>query len=162
MPGAAATLFPPASGELKATNRSFSPPPVTNITAVAIPAGGPVTDPGEVAERLNAPVSKTGIRLSADREFESLPLRLRKYFVYILQSESDSGYYIGYTSNLVRRIREHNSGKTRSLKHRRPLRLVYFEEYSSKSDAEAREKQIKSWKGGAAFKQLLVESSPRC
>ncbi len=111
---------------------------------------------------MNAPVSKTGIRLSADREFESLPLRLRKYFVYILQSESDTGYYIGYTSNLARRIREHNLGKTRSLKHRRPLRLVYFEEYSSKSEAEAREQQIKSWKGGTAFKQLLVESSPRC
>ena len=80
-----------------------------------------------------------------------LPLRLRKYFVYILQSESDSGFYIGYTSNLRRRIREHNLGKTRSLRHRRPLKLVYFEEHSSKSEAEARERQIKSWKGGAAF-----------
>ncbi|MEE9466086.1 MAG: GIY-YIG nuclease family protein, partial [Candidatus Neomarinimicrobiota bacterium] len=90
------------------------------------------------------------------------PLRLQKYFVYILQSESDSGYYIGFTSSLERRIWEHNSGKTRSLKHRRPLRLVYFEEYSSKSEAKAREQQIKSWKGGAAFRQLLDASSPRC
>ncbi|MGC9363771.1 MAG: GIY-YIG nuclease family protein, partial [Fidelibacterota bacterium] len=42
------------------------------------------------------------------------------YYVYILQSEKDGGFYIGYTTDLIRRIQQHNAGKTRSLKHRRP------------------------------------------
>ena len=82
------------------------------------------------------------------------------FFVYILRSKFDDGYYIGYTSDLNERIREHNSGKTKSLKHRLPLELLYSEEYESKRDAKAREAQIKSWKGGDAFKNLLI-SSPR-
>ena len=82
------------------------------------------------------------------------------FFVYILRSKVDNGYYIGYTSDLNKRIREHNSGKTKSLKHRLPLELLYSEEYESKRDAKAREVQIKSWKGGDAFKNLLI-SSPR-
>ena len=82
------------------------------------------------------------------------------FFVYILRSKVDNGYYIGYTSDLNKRIREHNSGKTKPLKHRLPLELLYSEEYESKRDAKAREAQIKSWKGGDAFKNLLI-SSPR-
>ncbi|MCK9244949.1 MAG: GIY-YIG nuclease family protein, partial [Candidatus Marinimicrobia bacterium] len=34
------------------------------------------------------------------------------YFVYILQSQKDQGFYIGFTSNLEKRIKEHNAGKT--------------------------------------------------
>jgi len=84
------------------------------------------------------------------------------YFVYILQSEKDRGFYIGYTTDLVRRIHKHNSGKTQSLRHRRPLKLIYYEQLASLRDAKAREKQIKSYKGGEAFKKLISSSgSPR-
>ena len=82
------------------------------------------------------------------------------YFVYILQSRRDNGYYIGYTSYLEKRLEEHNSGKTRSLRHRLPLDLVYTEEFESKRDAKARERQIKMWKGGEPFKRL-IGGSPR-
>ena len=61
------------------------------------------------------------------------------YFVYILQSVKDEGYYIGYTSDLHKRISEHNQGKTKSLKHRLPLKLLYYEEYHSKKQAKERE-----------------------
>ncbi|MQY63241.1 MAG: GIY-YIG nuclease family protein [Calditrichaeota bacterium] len=77
------------------------------------------------------------------------------YFVYILQSRKDNGYYIGYTANLERRLNERNSGKTRSLLHRIPLDIIHFEEFESKRDAKARECQIKSWKGGESFKRLM-------
>jgi len=82
------------------------------------------------------------------------------HYVYVLQSVKDAGYYVGYTGNLNRRMREHNSGRTRSLRHRRPLELIYWEEYQSKSRAKERERQIKSWKGGEAFRKLVL-GSPR-
>lgn len=77
------------------------------------------------------------------------------YFVYIAKSLKDGGFYIGCTDNLVRRIKEHNSGKTQSLKNRRPLVIVYSEMYNDASEAFKREKQIKSYKGGWAFKKII-------
>ena len=77
------------------------------------------------------------------------------YFVYILQSLKDSNYYIGVTSDLQKRINYHNSGRQRSTKHRIPFKLIYFEELSDKTLALKREKQIKSYKGGNAFKKLI-------
>ncbi|MBT3227512.1 MAG: GIY-YIG nuclease family protein [Candidatus Marinimicrobia bacterium] len=83
------------------------------------------------------------------------------YFTYILQSEKDGRYYIGSTSDLDRRLQEHNSGKTMSLKYRRPLVLIYFEEYETRELAKNREKLIKAYKGGNSFKELLDGSSSR-
>lgn len=82
------------------------------------------------------------------------------FFAYILESKVDSGFYIGYTSDIQKRLREHNSGKTKSLRHRIPFELIYYEEFSTIKEAKAREKQFKSWKGGEALKYLL-KSSPR-
>ena len=82
------------------------------------------------------------------------------YYVYILRSGKDKGYYIGYTSDLTKRLRAHNAGKTRSLRHRLLLALIYWETYSKKGEAKLRELQIKSWKGGEAFKKL-IGGSPR-
>lgn len=82
------------------------------------------------------------------------------YFVYKLQSKVDDGYYIGFTANLDKRIKEHNLGKTKSLKHRLPFELIYSEEFEKKKNAKAREAQLKSWRGGDALKNLL-RGSPR-
>ncbi|NPA79475.1 MAG: GIY-YIG nuclease family protein [Thermotogae bacterium] len=80
---------------------------------------------------------------------------MAKWYVYVLRSLKDRGYYIGYTSNLERRIEFHNAGRQRSTRHRRPWRLVYYEEFSSRSEAIRREKQLKAYKGGEAFKRLI-------
>ena len=77
------------------------------------------------------------------------------YFVYILKSLSDKNHYIGCTTDLERRISEHNAGKTVSLKGRRPLVLLYSETYDNQEAAYKREKQIKSYKAGVAFKKLI-------
>jgi putative endonuclease len=69
------------------------------------------------------------------------------FFVYVLLSEKDNKRYIGYTNNLERRLSEHNSGLVKSTKNRRPLKLIYFEEFAIKSDALSREKKIKAKKG---------------
>jgi putative endonuclease len=77
------------------------------------------------------------------------------YYVYILQSLKDGKYYIGSTSDVAERLNFHNSGRQRSTKHRVPFILRYSEELISKEDGLNREKQIKSYKGGEAFKRLV-------
>ena len=78
------------------------------------------------------------------------------YFVYILQSQKDSKYYIGSSSNVDARLNFHNTGLQRSTKHRIPFILVYQEELANKTEALVREKQIKSYKGGEAFRKLIA------
>ena len=60
------------------------------------------------------------------------------YTVYILISLNDSKRYIGMTSNLDRRLTEHHSGLVKSTKNRRPMKLIYTEEFDSKEDAMKR------------------------
>ena len=68
------------------------------------------------------------------------------YYVYILQSEKDKFFYVGYTSDLKNRIELHNNGKVSSTKNRVPLKLVYFEACLNQQDATHREKYLKtSW-----------------
>ncbi|MGA2668243.1 MAG: GIY-YIG nuclease family protein [Ignavibacteria bacterium] len=69
------------------------------------------------------------------------------FTVYILKSLKDGKRYIGYTKNLHRRLYEHNSGGCKSTRNRRPLEIVYHEEYDSKSEAMMRERFFKSSKG---------------
>ena len=76
------------------------------------------------------------------------------YFVYILTSLKDSKRYIGMTSDLSRRLNEHNSGKVKSTKNRRPLELIYTEEFISKQDALNRETFFKSGIGREFLKSI--------
>ena len=69
------------------------------------------------------------------------------YCVYVLFSHKDRLLYIGYSSNLVKRIPYHNAGKTTSTSHRMPLDLVFCEFYLFKQDALKREKYFKTHKG---------------
>jgi len=77
------------------------------------------------------------------------------HYVYILQSTKDNRYYIGETTDVAARLIFHNNGNQRSTKSRIPFRLVLTEKYSTREQALKREKQIKSWKGGLAFKKLI-------
>jgi putative endonuclease len=63
--------------------------------------------------------------------------------VYILKCSDDS-YYTGITNNLAQRINEHNSGKgARYTRNRRPVKLVYKQEYPNKLGATKRDIEIK-------------------
>ncbi|MDD5570866.1 MAG: GIY-YIG nuclease family protein [Bacteroidales bacterium] len=79
------------------------------------------------------------------------------FFVYIIQSEIDNSTYIGYTENIEKRLREHNQGKTKSIKHKIPYKLVYFEQYESKTEARKREYKLKnnSWEKENLFKNIF-------
>ena len=78
------------------------------------------------------------------------------YYVYLLQSEKNRSTYIGYTSDLKNRLIEHNQGKTKSIKHNLPYRLIYYEAYQSKTDSRKREIELKknSYKKEQLFKCL--------
>lgn len=79
-----------------------------------------------------------------------------KYIVYILKSQRTDRYYVGVTTDLYKRLRRHNNGQNVSTRLGRPWRLVYSEEYPDKKLAWSREKQIKRYKSGDAFKNLVV------
>ena len=75
------------------------------------------------------------------------------YYVYVLQSEMDHGLYIGYSSDLRRRMTEHYDGLSLATKHRRPWRLVYYEAYLEEVDARGREVFLKSGAGRIYLKK---------
>lgn len=74
------------------------------------------------------------------------------HVLYILKSKSDERLYIGVTSDLKRRLAEHQSGKSRYTKSRGPWVLVYGEAYCSKLDALERERKLKQFKN--SYKSL--------
>jgi len=65
------------------------------------------------------------------------------FYIYLLRSKKDDKLYIGFTDDLRRRLKEHNSGKSKSTKHRRPLELIYYEAYKLEQDARKRERNLK-------------------
>ena len=66
------------------------------------------------------------------------------YLLYILQC-SDHTLYTGITTNLERRIKEHNSSKlgAKYTKIRRPVKLVFSQEFENRSEASKEESRIK-------------------
>jgi putative endonuclease len=63
---------------------------------------------------------------------------------YILQSESTGRYYVGSTEDLPNRLSEHNSGEGKSTRSGVPWRVIWTEEFTTRSDAGKRERQIKA------------------
>jgi putative endonuclease len=79
------------------------------------------------------------------------------HYVYILQSLKDNKYYIGETHDVKEGLLFHNQGRQHSTKCRIPFKIILVEEVETRGLALKREKQIKSWKGGSAFKKLIEE-----
>ncbi len=80
---------------------------------------------------------------------------METYFVYVLKSESGSSY-VGHTSALDKRLFEHNSGKSISTRSKRPWKLVYKEEYQTRSEAASRERYFKSVAGRIELKTKRI------
>lgn len=86
------------------------------------------------------------------------------FYVYVLQSDTDNGLYIGFTADLKRRLREHRAGASMSTAHRGPWMLVYYEAYLEESDALGRERFLKSGAGRTYLKKQCrhhFEKHPR-
>ncbi|TZF85999.1 GIY-YIG nuclease family protein (plasmid) [Pedobacter sp. BS3] len=66
-----------------------------------------------------------------------------KYKTYILQSEQDSSFYIGYTEDLEKRLLFHNQGLSKYTSKKIPWKVAYFEEFETRSEAQKRELFLK-------------------
>lgn len=77
------------------------------------------------------------------------------YYTYILVSEKDGQHYIGWSSDLRKRISIHNEGMVSSTKERRPLKLVYYEACLDKEKAISREKYFKTGFGRKFLKTRI-------
>jgi putative endonuclease len=70
------------------------------------------------------------------------------FLVYILQIEKTKRYYTGLTQDIKNRLKEHNSGETKSIRGGIPWKLIHMEEYNTRPEAFKKEKQIKAYGAG--------------
>ena len=77
------------------------------------------------------------------------------YFTYILQSQKDRSFYIGYSSNLEQRVEQHNKATTGYTSTKKPWKLVYFETFEFETDARKRERAIKKKKSRKFIEYLI-------
>ncbi len=75
------------------------------------------------------------------------------FYVYILLSQKDNGFYIGYSADLKLRYKEHQQGLVKATKTRRPVELIYYEAY--KKEKKARQRELKLKQFGSAYYALL-------
>lgn len=77
------------------------------------------------------------------------------YYVYVLKSEKRKKLYIGYTSDLKKRVAGHNRGKSLATKPFIPYKLIYYEALLDRNDAKNREEYLKSGWGLKSLKNIL-------
>jgi putative endonuclease len=78
------------------------------------------------------------------------------FYVYVLESKEDKSWYIGYSSDLKQRIKDHLSGKgARTTKLKHGWELIYYEAYKNINDAKGREIFLKSGSGRIYVKRQL-------
>ncbi|MBL7847938.1 MAG: GIY-YIG nuclease family protein [Cyclobacteriaceae bacterium] len=78
------------------------------------------------------------------------------FFVYVIKSLVSDFLYKGHCQDLARRIDQHNSGMTKSLRPYLPFTLIYFEELPTRKDAVERERYFKSSAGRRFLKKKLA------
>jgi len=77
-------------------------------------------------------------------------------YVYTLKSANDE-YYLGSTSNLERRLIEHNSGKTKGIKYKLPAELVFSQSYENITETRNIERKLKKFKSRKILEQIITE-----
>ena len=75
------------------------------------------------------------------------------FFTYVLQSDKNR-YYTGHTSNLEKRLSEHNDGMTKSTKSASSWKVIYSKEFQTRSEAMQHEKWLKTGVGREFLKRF--------
>lgn len=86
---------------------------------------------------------------------ETSDVSTNRFYVYLLYSLHDEGFYIGYTTNLKVRLAKHAKGEVTATKFRRPLKLIHYEYFINKENATGREIFLKSGYGRKQLKEIL-------
>jgi len=135
-------------GEMGAGNYEDKPGFCKAATLKEIQAHGHVLTPGRY--------------VGAEDIEDDLPApRPGVFFVYAIKCEGGS-YYIGHTDNIPRRWQEHISGKGADwTKTHKPIYIAHYEEFTSREDAVAREKELKSTSGRKWLKKAIAEGRAR-
>lgn len=76
------------------------------------------------------------------------------YVIYILLLSSGK-YYIGQTNDIHKRLVRHQTGRVLSTKAYRPVKLLYTEKFTTRSEAMSREKYLKSLKSHVALHDII-------
>jgi len=79
------------------------------------------------------------------------------FYNYVLQSENSDNLYIGRTSDLKRRFKEHNLGLNPSTKRYKPWKIIYYEACLNEADSKRREGYLKTTQGERLLKRRLKE-----
>ena len=87
-------------------------------------------------------------------------MKKNSWFLYIAEC-SDKKLYVGITTDVIARIKRHNSGKgCRFTKYRSPLNLLHTEKFEIKKEAEAREKEVKRFSRDKKLNLIKKASRP--
>ena len=84
------------------------------------------------------------------------------FYTYILQSIKNGELYIGFTSDLRKRLKEHNQGLNFSTKRYIPWKVIYYEACLEESDARRREKYLKTTQGNRLIKRRMKDYLYKC
>jgi putative endonuclease len=79
------------------------------------------------------------------------------YYTYVLLSDKDHKFYIGYTQDLEKRFELHSNGLVSATAPRRPVRLIFYEAYLNQYDALRRESYLKTSKGKTTLRMMLKD-----
>ena len=80
------------------------------------------------------------------------------HYTYVLWDEKNKKFYIGYTSDLKRRLSEHQDNKNHTTSRMDKPRLIFYEGFVSKEDALRREGYFKTAKGKKSLRLITRNS----
>jgi len=107
-------------------------------------------------EALAEEEAKEGV-LPGEPSFAKASDGLAMYYTYILKSSKSDLFYTGWTSDLRKRVSEHNNGDSFASKPYRPWKLVYYAAFETEKLAKDFERYLKSGSGKAFTRKRLLK-----
>ena len=80
------------------------------------------------------------------------------YYFYIIFSKNLNRYYIGHSKDPLKRLTKHNTNHKGWTGKTNDWEIIYTEEFKTKSNAYARERQVKRWKSRKAIERLISQN----